>query len=345
MPSIPLELVTALDDGCGLITAEGCRALGISADRVERLVRSGLLRPVAKGVYADRKRIDALSTWSSFRLRSRAFVMASPPNTHASDWSAVALHELPTMLEPPQVPSVIRLGSRGSGSNRTGHGRTRFAAVPERWHIEVDGTATFRPAFVAVELARGCDRRMGLMLVDGAANRDGSREALARAESDMAAWPKIHRARWAVANADADVESPLESVGRFAFLRAGLAPGISNVWVGDGYPRFRLDHYWAECRLAAEADGIDKYGLSGPAEAIRAEKEREWQLQQWGIRVVRYTWSTAFRTPDVLAGRIATMLRAEPLPADRPVQTWSRLEGYAVRGMTPPVVRWSAMLK
>lgn len=340
--SIPEELIAALDRNGGLVAAEQCRDLDISADRVERMLRAGLLVPLAKGVYSDRRRIDALSTWPSFQLRTRAFVLASPPNTHAADWSAVALHELPTRLEPPAEPSVIRLGSRRSGSNRTGHGRTRFAAVPDRWLTGVDGVATLRPSFVAVDLARSCDRRMGLMLADGAATREGSREGLARAEQDMTAWPRIRRARWAVANSDADVESPLESVGRYAFLQAALPPCASNVWVGDGYPRFRLDHYWAEHRLGAEADGIDKYGLSDPLEAVRAEKEREWQLQEWGIRVVRYTWKTAFLTPDVLAGRIATMLRADPLPANRSVRTWSRREGYAVRGMTPPVVRWPA---
>jgi hypothetical protein len=340
-PTIPTELGAALDDGRGLVTAAQCRALDISADRVERMLRSGLLVALAKGVYADRSRVDVLSSWSAFRLRSRAFVLASPPTTHAADWSAVALHELPTRLDPPPVPSVIRLGSRGSGSNRTGHGRTRFAAVADRWLTDVEGVATLRPSFVAVDLARSCDHRMGLMLADGAAGREGSREGLVRAERDMAAWPRIGSARWAVANASIDVESPLESVGRYAFLRAGLPPGASNTWVGEEYPRFRLDHYWAEHRLAAEADGIDKYGLTDPMEAFRAEKEREWQLQVWGIRVVRYTWTTAFRTPDVLAGRVATMLRAEPLPADRCVQIWPRREGYAVRGMTPPVVRWS----
>ena len=339
--TIPPILLAALADGGDLITAARCRELGVSADRIERLLRSGALTALAKGIYAERRIVAGLSEWPAFRLRTRAFVMASPPNTHASDWSAVALHELPTRPEPPAVPSVIRLGSRGSGSNRTLHGRTRFAAVADRWLTEVDGTATLRPSFAAVDLARGCDRRMGLMLADGAATRDGSREELARAERDMAAWPGIQLARWAVANSDPDVESPLESAGRYAFLRAGLPPGVCNIWVGDGYPRFRLDHYWAEHRLAAEADGIDKYGLTDPMEAVRAEKQRAWQLQEWGIRVVRYTWNTAFLTPDVLAGRIATMMRVEPLPADRPVQTWLRREGFAVRGMTLPVVRWS----
>ena len=341
--SIPPLLSSALAEGGGLISAIRCRELGVSADRVERMLRSGLLLAAAKGIYADRRHVDGLSDWAVFRLRTRAFVMASPPDTHASDWSAVALHHLPTRSEPPRVPSAIRLGSRGSGSNRTPHGRTRFAAVADRWLTEVDGTATLRPAFVAVDLARGLDRRSGLVLADGAAGREGSLEDLERAERDMALWPHLGRARWAVSRASIDVESPLESVGRYAFLRAGLPPGASNVWVGEDIPCWRLDHYWADQRLAAEADGMAKYGLFGdPMAALRAEKEREWQLQEWGIRVVRYTWTTAAQTPDVLAGRVRSLLSAPPLPADRPFRTWSRRDGFLARGMTPPAVTWAA---
>ncbi|HEY7813017.1 MAG TPA: hypothetical protein VIC62_07245 [Nakamurella sp.] len=76
-------------------------------------------------------------------------------------------------------------------------------------------------------------------------------------------------------------------------------------------------------------------------EAVRAEKEREWQLQEWGIRVVRYTWPVAHKTPDALAARCATLMRADVLPASRSVQTWPRLVGYELRGLTPTVGRWS----
>lgn len=141
-------------------------------------------------------------------------------------------------------------------------------------------------------------------------------------------------------HADPDVESPLESIGRFALLRAGLPAGESNVWVGETYPRYRLDHYWSEYRLAAEADGIEKYSLTDPTEAVRAEKEREWQLQAWGIRVVRYSWPVAFSTPDALAERCATLMKSDPLPVSRPMRTWPRLDGYELRGMTPAISRW-----
>jgi hypothetical protein len=305
------------------------------------MLRRKTLVSLAKGVYGDADSVAQLAPWPRFQLRSRAFVLASPDETYGSDWSAVALHEMPTKLDPPTVPSVIRLGSRGSGSNRTIHGRTRFASVDDRWLTEVDGVATLRPAFVAVDLARGCDRRMALMLTDAAATHDQSRAGLAQASQDMALWPHIGKAGWAVTNADPDVESPLESVGRFALLQAGMPTGLSNAWIGETYPHYRLDHYWPELRLGAEADGLDKYGTRDPAAALRAEKQREWHLQEWGVRLVRYTWSTAFSAPEILAHRCWVMMNSAPLPATREVRVWSRLEGYALRGMTPPVSRWS----
>jgi hypothetical protein len=115
---------------------------------------------------------------------------------------------------------------------------------------------------------------------------------------------------WAARQCDPDVESPLESAGRHAFLRAGLPPSPSNVWVGEYVPEARLDHYWPEFRVAAEGDGIGKYLINDPAAAIRKEKGREWLLPQRGIRVVRYTWAVATRSPDVLAGRLGVPLRS-----------------------------------
>lgn len=339
--SLPPTLSAAIVAGGGLVRLADCQAVGVSHDRITRLLRSRSLVAVARGVYADRRHFDELPPWRRFQLRSRAFVIASPPNAHASDWSAVALLELPTAPEPPPVPSVIRLGSRSSGSNRTINGRTRFAAVPDRWLTEVDGVATLRPAFVAVDLARSCDRRMSLMLADAAAVRDRSRDGLAQAMADLSEWPRVRHAAWAATNADPDAESPLETVGRLAFIDGGLPASLSNVWVGDGYPRWRLDHYWPEHRLAAEGDGLGKYGAIEPARVLREEKAREWQLQQWGIRVVRYGWGTAFNTPTALATQCALFLRSDPLPASRPVDIWPRLVGYQLRGLTPNVSKWS----
>jgi Transcriptional regulator, AbiEi antitoxin len=331
---VPEELTVALKSGNGLLNSASCRAIGLSYGQIERLVRQGTLVCLARGVYTDAQAMAALGPWDNFALRSRAFVMASPAGAAASDWSAVAIHRLPAIPKPPQVPSVIRVGSRTSGSNRTCNGRTRFASVQDRWFSTMDELAVVTPAFAAVDLARRCEPIAALALADAVARRDVTNKNMLLAWQDMRKWPSINRARWVIDNADADAESALESAGRFAFISGGLALPKSNVWVGDVGPRYRLDHFWAEQRLAAEGDGLKKYHLDDdPGRALGLEKDREWWLHSKGIRVIRYTWKLAVGSPDLLVDRCRTMLSEPALPLNGSLRTWSSREGSALLGL------------
>ncbi|WP_420120601.1 hypothetical protein [Nakamurella sp.] len=331
-PTLPADVRATLLDGRGLIRAADFEGTSGSRSRLHRLERAGLLTGLAKGVYADTATLRSAGEWSAFRLRTRAFLMVAAPDSYASDWSSIVLHDLPTRGRPPTVPNVIRPGSRVSGSNTTRWGRTRFAAVPDRWLGQVDGCPAVDPAFAAVDVARQADRLTGLVLADAVAFRHRGRDRLAQAAVDVERWRGGRRARWPVQHCDADVESPLESAGRLAFLDAGLPGSLSNVWVGDIVPEARLDHYWPAFRIAAEGDGVGKYLLTDPAAAIRREKEREWLLQQWGIRVVRYTWAVATRSPDELTGRIRALMRVAP-DTSCALRLWPRDEGLALLGL------------
>ena len=180
--------------------------------------------------------LRAADDWSAFLLRTRAFLLVAARDSYASDWSSVVLHELPTVGRPPKVPNVIRPGSRVGGSNTTRNGRTRFAAVPDRWLGEAAGSPAVHPAFAAVDIARQGGRLTGLVLADAVAFRHGGREESTGALTDVAGWRGAAREEWAVRHCDPDVESPLESLGRLAFLNAGLPSALSNVWVGEYVP-------------------------------------------------------------------------------------------------------------
>ena len=331
---LPAEIQDALLTSHGLITSAACRELGLSHDRVERMVRNEALTVLARGVYGAGSAVSALPPWPRFALRSKAFILASPVGAVAADWSAVALHRLPVVSPPPAVPSVIRQGSRGSGSNRTCHGRTRFAAVEDRWISCVDDTRAVLPAIAAVDLFRTCDPLTALVLADAVAARDGSNGMLMRAWEDMRRWPGINRSRWAIERCDPNAQTALESAGRLAFIRAGLPVPASNVWVGESGPRYRLDHYWARERLAAEGDGISKYLIDGdPARALQQEKDREWWLHSKGIRTIRYTWKLAVGSPDELAKRCRSLLTEPALPTDGELQFWTAREGAEILGL------------
>jgi hypothetical protein len=187
-------------------------------------------------------------------------------------------------------------------------------------------------AFAAVDIGRRATALTGLVLADAVAFRPGGRDQLSGALADIGGWSGAGRAAWSVRNCDPDVESPLESVGRLAFLRAGLPTSLSNVWVGEYVPEVRLDHYWPEFRVGAEADGLGKYLIKDPAAAIKREKQREWELQRMGIRLVRYTWASATRSADLLAAQVRALL-ANPAPPSGRVRTWPRDDGLARLGL------------
>lgn len=332
VPGLPDEVKAALRDGRGLIRVADFDGRPGFRSRLHRLERAGLLCTLAKGVYADAAELRGDGDWSTYLLRTRAFLTVAAPDSYAADWSSIVLHDLPTIGRPPAAPNVIRPGSRVSGSNTTRHGRTRFAAVPDHWLGEIDGYRAVDPAFAAVDIARHSDRLTGLVLADAVAFRHRGRDRLAQAVADVDRWRGGRRAAWPATWCDADVETPLESAGRLAFIQAGLPASLSNAWVGEFVPEARLDHYWPELRIAAEGDGIAKYLLRDPARAIRREKERDWLLQQLGIRVVRYTWAMATRSPDELAGRIRQLQRTAPTTSG-PIRTWPRDEGLALLGL------------
>jgi len=328
---LPEDCRDALAAGRGLLTTASLRNAGVSSRQLARLLDRNVMIGVAKGVYADAAAYRALEPWPRFALRTRAFVAASPPDAIAADWSAVALHRLPATREPPSVPSVIRPTPRRSGSNRTCHGRTRYAAVRDRWIAQIDDVAVFAPAMAAVDLARHVEQWRALALADAAANKAGSNGSLMTVLNDMSLWPGIARARWSVEHADPDAESPLESAGRCAFIHAHLPIPLSNVWVGERYPLFRLDHYWVEQRLAAEADGMGKYLIGDNAAAVlRREKDRELWLEAHGIRVIRYTWALATRYPQVLAERCRERLSEPMTPARGEIRWWPSRTGSAM---------------
>lgn len=188
-----------LRGGRGLLRAVDFEVGTLSRSRLHRLERSGSLVCVAKGVYADAAALRAADDWSAFLLRTRAFLLVAARDSYASDWSSVVLHELPTVGRPPKVPNVIRPGSRFGGSNTTRNGRTRFAAVPDRWLGEGAGSPAVHPAFAAVDIARQGGRLTGLVLADAVAFRHGGREESTGALTDVAGWRGAARAEWAVA--------------------------------------------------------------------------------------------------------------------------------------------------
>ena len=129
----------------------------------------------------------------------------------------------------------------------------------------------------------------------------------------MLAYPGIDTARWVAEHADARSESPLESLGRLAFLSAGRTPPLSNVWITVCGKWFRVDHFLPETGVIIEADGAVKYDNRPDAgRQVMADREREHLLRKLGLVVVRYDWALATLAPAALLRRVDEAARTRP---------------------------------
>jgi hypothetical protein len=341
LPIDVLDLMAAPDRGAGtgLITSTNLRGAGLTRSQLDTLLHHGLLVTLARGVYTSPKLFDSLDDWARLAVRTAALLTAGPPDAVAAGWSSVALHGLPHLGRAPAAPALIRRASPPRGSDRTARGWTRFASVPPEWTTAVSGFAAMHPAMTVIDLARRSARLPTLIVADAVARAFGGRETLRAALTAMRHWPGSARARWCVTHADADCETPLETVGRYAVLRAGLPRPLSNIWIGTHTPRFRLDHYWPSHRLALEGDGIFKYRLTERGESrsiddiLIDEKEREFGVRGLGVRIERYVWRGALLDPNSVANRCAAAMAEAPLRAHPQLNLWPAAEGFRLLGM------------
>jgi very-short-patch-repair endonuclease len=162
------------------------------------------------------------------------------------------------------------------------------------------------PACTVVDCTRFSTRREGLVVADSAlrANRT-TPELLAE---QLATVPPNAKgstaAAFVVAEADARAETAIESVSRYEFISAGLPRPKLQVWVGNK----RLDFLWEKYGVIGEADGLGKYGTTD-AEVranLRAERERQRELEAAGYIFVRWMWDEIWYRPHIV---LAELLR------------------------------------
>jgi hypothetical protein len=321
LTEIPANLRTLLCNGRGVFTAREAAGVGVSDDRLQRLVRADLLAPVARGVYASAEQLNR-DPWLAHAIRTRGFVRASGGSTLATGWSAVAVRALFTIGTPPPLPTVARAHPGRQGSSRTRFGAIRPTRIPADHYAMHDGCPVASPAWMVCDLARTSPRPAGLIVADAVMRAGTSRSDLLDVVDHMSHWPGVSEASWIARHADGRAESGLETLGRLGCIEAVLPIPLSNVWVGPGYPLYRLDHLFPWHWVAMEGDGALKYDGPMVAKIVEAEKEREWFLRRLGLDVIRYGWDLAYRRRTELAARVASVLVAHP-PRQEPVKWWA----------------------
>jgi predicted transcriptional regulator of viral defense system len=314
--SLAGKLTALFRDNGGVATVEQLAAAGLSAERLRRLTRRGVLVPARRGVYvagtlAERMAHDPANAEA---LRVAGVVAVTNGGWIASHQSAAVMHGLDLLGPPPTKVVTVTQPHRGAG-NRSGYAgvRIRAAEVPDE-HVtrrfKVPCTTVPR---TVIDLARSQTFTAGVVVADNALHANKTTRAelegvLARCNR----WPGIVNARRVVEFSDERSESVLESVARVVMHEHGLEPPELQVWVGgDGVRIGRVDFLWPKHRTVAEADGKGKY--DDRSQAMR-QLERDARLRDAGFEVVHFTWAEIVYAPEQVIARIyAAFRRAERL--------------------------------
>jgi Transcriptional regulator, AbiEi antitoxin/Protein of unknown function (DUF559) len=280
-------------------TAAEWAARGVSEQRLRRLVRTGQLVCLRRGVYA---RGDSIAVAAGDPARRHAFQVAAallPANVlaAASHESAAVLHgldllerlpeELVTLTRPPHAR-----GSRAGAKDLKVHAARLYPEhLTKRYGLPVTSVAR-----TVVDLARTSPFKNGVVAADCSLHTGKTtREELASVLARCTGWPGAQNAGRVVAFSDHRCESVLESCARVLFDARGLPAPELQVDVGGVEYIGRVDFYWRRYLTIAEADGLLKY-----ADTRRAvdQLERDQLLREVGYKVVHFTWRQLFGETD-----------------------------------------------
>lgn len=265
--------------------------LGATHDgsRPDRLVVSGAMTRIIRGVYADSTAWSALAPWDRYLARTHAVALVSPDSIFCLE-SAAALRGHPVFGEPPHV-HVLRLGDGTSRSSST----IREHRTQDRRDLqEIDGLLLTSGPDTAVDLARNRHAVVGLSAADAALRADPHLSAaVLRATSERRASSRGRRqARWSLRRADARAANAMESISRAIIEWLGYAePELqAAVQVPQG-ERF-LDFFWRREGIGGEADGRWKYDgrFGDPTNIVYMEKRREDAIRQHLTGFARWGW-------------------------------------------------------
>ncbi len=292
-------------DGGAVVTSAELAGLGASRTDLRRLLATGSLERVVRGVYALRSptpnRPEAEHrrlVLATMRARTgRAPVVLGGP-------SAAVMYGLPLLARP--APVVCAAG-RTPGGTKPGRGlRTIAPPGPE-------GTSTLgpwkltTPARTVLDVARLMSTADGVAAADAALRRGlTTRAELEAAVAHLAGHAGVAQARRVVRLADARSESPGESWSAVVIDSLGLPRPERQQPFHDEHGLIgRSDFWWPEHGVIGEFDGRVKYGRENPAgrapeDVLWEEKRREDRLRRRVDTVARWTTTELRRPADLL---------------------------------------------
>lgn len=269
-------------------------AVGIPRTAVKHATSVAFLVAPARGLYAVREVWEAASPWERHRLMIHAAVRLFP-DALPSHTSQAVLLGLPHPSHPPERVRLTVLDDVRTSRRNSWCEFHRGATPPE--HIVIrHGVPGFVAPRVVIDCCREVHPRDALAIADGALRAGtASLEEIFDMRQHQRRWPHVARSNDVLLLADGRRENWLESASAWSMAGWGLPTGIPqvNVFTPDGEFVGRPDCLWPDLGLVGEADGVDKYLMSGTDErsvrqALGREEARQREMATLGLRFVRW---------------------------------------------------------
>jgi predicted transcriptional regulator of viral defense system len=284
-------LVSAARRRGGVFTVADARRAGYRPDQIRTAVVTGAWRRLRRGIYVTAEGWAAAADDERARhlLAAVATLTALGPGPVLSHSSAARFHRL---VLPRSAGDVVRMTD--SDQWRIGKGyRIAAAELPEDDVVDTGPFAVTGVARTLIDCAREWAVADAVVALDAAMfGKKVRRPDLTAAVMRQTHWLGIGAAARALWLADGRAESPLETLGRLAFLEAGLPrPELQVDLHGPRGFVARVDGWYEDAAVAVEFDGAVKYfdpwdGRT-PAEVAWEEKRREDAIRALDVRVVR----------------------------------------------------------
>ncbi|KDA06556.1 hypothetical protein DC31_09160 [Microbacterium sp. CH12i] len=285
----------------------------------ERGWRSGALKRLARGVYVETARWDALPPWEKQLVRVHAALATDPRRVICGESSATLLGVL---IAYPSRPVHVLVSE---GTAREYRGIRTHVSVDTREIIVIDGIRLTSPAVTAVDIARSRPPAEALAYADALLRIDVAAcpASLLALNESLGSGRGRRQARWALERATGTPESVLESASLAVIEWLGYErPILQQEFFFEGHLD-RADFYWPNADIIGESDGDVKYSsdLGDPTRAIVDEKRRENRLRRNTAGLARWGWTELYEIEPADAA-----LRAAGLRPVRPRDTM-RLTG------------------
>lgn len=307
-PSVlPEELARLAATQGDVFRLDQAKKAGLDRTAVRRLLRTGALVALRRGVYAEKAVVVAANPLERHDLDAAAVVAALGDAVAVSHESAARVWRLDLCAKPSGL-FVTRPARAQSGTQHEAGVVIRHAGLPAA-HVRTErGIRVTSAARTVVDLARLLPFREGVVVADCALHLGRcSPTGLGLVLLDCTTWPGAGRAGRVLRFADRRSESPLESISRVAFHEAGFPMPEPQRWVGHDLTRYRVDFLWEEYRTIGEADGRVKYT---DVDVAWDEKRRQDDLHDLDYEVVRWTWKIDSHPDQVIEAVMRTFDRA-----------------------------------